>query len=567
MLLKIIKSALFPVLLVCSAGVIQAAGITHVLGAKKSLLAPASDTVNAGYYSSTTLSAVDTDLIPWNLRSGVVVFGKTGTFTSTATAVVGDILSGKTAGVAGNIITGTMPTQTLSVANDTVTAGYYAGTTLSAVDSDLIPWNLRRGVVVFGKTGTFTSTATAVVGDILSGKTAGVAGNIITGTMATQTLNVANDTVSAGYYSATTLSAVDTDLAAGNIAVGKTIFGFGGTYTSDANAAAANILNGQTAYVNGVKITGNVPAGSSVSGGNGVKTFTIPDGLYSGSKTATANDALLVAGNIKSGIAIFGITGTYTNPPPTPGVGGTWLLVPGDSSLGTRDFYVMKYEAKDVGGVPTSQAAGTPWVSIIQSLAETKCMALGAGYHLLTMDEAQTISRNIESIGWNWTGGSVGSGGLWRGHTDNAPPNTLEADITADPDDDPYTGTGNIAPSIEKRVYQLSSGQYIWDWSGNVWEWLHMTCAGGAGVGLWETTGWLEWSNAALADYEKGRAGPAGSYSSAQNAGQYYGCTATANPVLRGSNYNAGVYGGLFTILANQLPSYSADSVGFRCSR
>ena len=43
---------MFPVLLVCSAGVIQAAGITHVLGAKKSVLDPASDTVNAGLYSN-----------------------------------------------------------------------------------------------------------------------------------------------------------------------------------------------------------------------------------------------------------------------------------------------------------------------------------------------------------------------------------------------------------------------------------------------------------------------------------------------------------------------------------
>ena len=51
----------------------------------------------------------------------------------------------------------------------------------------------------------------------------------VKGSIATQTLSVLNDTVAAGYYAATTLSAVDTDLAAANILSGKTIFGFGGT--------------------------------------------------------------------------------------------------------------------------------------------------------------------------------------------------------------------------------------------------------------------------------------------------------------------------------------------------
>lgn len=50
-----------------------------------------------------------------------------------------------------------------------------------------------------------------------------------TGTIATRTLSAANETVAAGYYAATTLSAVDADLAAANIVSGKTIFGFAGS--------------------------------------------------------------------------------------------------------------------------------------------------------------------------------------------------------------------------------------------------------------------------------------------------------------------------------------------------
>lgn len=75
--------------------------------------------------------------------------------TSTNSAAVGDILLGKIAWVDGVPITGTMPTQTLAAANDTVSAGYYAATTLSAIDADLISANIKSGVNLFGVGGSF----------------------------------------------------------------------------------------------------------------------------------------------------------------------------------------------------------------------------------------------------------------------------------------------------------------------------------------------------------------------------------------------------------------------------
>ena len=296
-------------------------------------------------------------------------------------------------------------------------------------------------------------------------------------------------------------------------------------------------------------------------------TDTVNAGYYA-AKNLSDVDTDLAAGNIAVSTTIFGITGTFLNPPSSPTVGGTWLLVPGSASLGTGDFYVMKYEAKNVGGTPTSQPSGAPWVSITQTQALSSCAALGAGYHLLTMPEAQTISRSIENNGWNWTDGSAGSGGLWRGHSDNSPANSLAADVTGDPDDDPYVGTGNVAPSIEKRVHQLSTGQYLWDWSGNVYEWLGMTCVGGTGVGKWDTTvAWQEWSVAALSDYEKVRAGPAGAYTSTQNTGKYYGCTASGKAVVRGGNWADGADIGVFAFSADDAPSYSGTHLGFRCGK
>ena len=256
-----------------------------------------------------------------------------------------------------------------------------------------------------------------------------------------------------------------------------------------------------------------------------------------------------------------------TGPEP-PTVGGAWLLVPGNTALGTVDFYVQKYEARNVGSVAISTPSGSPWVSITQTESKNRCEALGPGYHLLTMAEAQTISRNIEAIGWNWDSGSVGTGGMWRGHTDNAPANSLAADVTGDPDDDYYIGTGQSGTSIERRVHQLSSGQYLWDWSGNVWEWVDMTCTAGTGAGYWYNSGgWIEWDNANLSDYEKGRAGPAGAYTATQNAGRYYGCTATGNAVFRGGYWGDGASAGVFAFNARNAPSLSVTAIGFRCGR
>jgi len=329
------------------------------------------------------------------------------------------------------------------------------------------------------------------------------------------------------------------------------------------NAALSDIVSGKTADLNcdGALETGTLPIRTLDPASD-----TVAEGYYNAT-TLAAVDADLAAANIVNGVTIFGYAGTFPALP-APDIGGTWLLVPGDAALGTRDFWVQKYEAKNVGSVPTSQPSGTPWVSITQIESKLRCEALGPGYHLLAMEEAQTISRNIENNAWNWDGGSVGSGGLWRGHTDGSPDNSLEADVTGDPDDDPYVGTGNVTPSIERRGHQLSSGQYLWDWSGNVWEWVDMTCTAGAGAGYWYDSGaYIEWDDANLSDYEKVRAGPAGAYTSAQNAGRYIGCTSTGNAGLRGGCWNIAATAGVFAFALGNIPSASYTTVGFRCAR
>ena len=85
--------------------------------------------------------------------------------------------------------------------------------------------------------------------------------------------------------------------------------------TTDANATAAEILATKTAYVNKNKITGTMPNRGQVTGTISTLTpYTIQNGYHDGSGTVSISSteaAKIIAGNIKSGVTILGVEGTY----------------------------------------------------------------------------------------------------------------------------------------------------------------------------------------------------------------------------------------------------------------
>lgn len=84
-----------------------------------------------------------------------------------------------------------------------------------------------------------------------------------------------------------------------------------GISTTDADATAADILAGKTAYVNDKKLIGTISSKSAATYTPSTTNQTITSGQYLSGAQTISGDADLIAANIKSGVNIFGVAGTF----------------------------------------------------------------------------------------------------------------------------------------------------------------------------------------------------------------------------------------------------------------
>lgn len=127
-----------------------------------------SPTIPDGLYKNATVS-FGHNLYPEFIKTGIDIYGVRGTYTNDANAVASDILSGKTAYARGSKITGNISTYsgdrsisapTISGNNlitPTISNGYYNNARLSFPKGNLSPENIKKGVNIFGVTGSMDS--------------------------------------------------------------------------------------------------------------------------------------------------------------------------------------------------------------------------------------------------------------------------------------------------------------------------------------------------------------------------------------------------------------------------
>jgi len=219
------------------------------------------------------------------------------------------------------------------------------------------------------ETGSDTGDATAVAGDIATGKTAYARGSKITGTVAEVVSGAGTSSTfhrlsrNTSYTELSVVSSFDYDdklmrqgsttitevpvatlseyigLTADKIKKDETIMNITGTYegtgidTSDATATASDIVGGKTAYVKGSKITGNVqelPLGVIFETNTVVdrpspqtivirhdsldRDYLIREDAYVGTEapySKVANAIGLTANKLKKDEVVLGITGSY----------------------------------------------------------------------------------------------------------------------------------------------------------------------------------------------------------------------------------------------------------------
>ena len=180
-----------------------------------------------------------------------------------------------------------------------------------------------------GGTASFVDDSDATLdsgGKMLDGVTAYAGGTKYTGTIETKTssdLSASGATVTApaGYYA----SAASTAVSSGSVTAPSTISGTSATVSTGTNTltlsktvsvtpsvTSAGYISSGTAGNASVSLTASVTTKAAATITPGTSNQTIASGTYLTGAQTISGDADLVAGNIKSGVTIFGVAGSLS---------------------------------------------------------------------------------------------------------------------------------------------------------------------------------------------------------------------------------------------------------------
>lgn len=287
---------------------------------------PQQITPDEGYYG---LSDVTVGAIPSQYQD-----------VSSVTAGEADVLTGKIIVTAdGSVVPGSMPnngtvSKTLDAASTsyTVPKGYHSGSgTVKIVTEEKTVTPTKSAQPITPTSGKVlskvtvnaipaayvdTTGATAAAAEILLGETAYAGGAKVTGTMpnngsVSKVLDAGTTamTIAEGYHDGTggvsivpetksvtpTKSSQTVSPTSGKVLTKVTVAAIPSQYitTTDATAAAADILSGKTAYVGGTKLTGSMKNNGAISGsidGLSGTSYAVPAGYTSGGTVSLTGD-------------------------------------------------------------------------------------------------------------------------------------------------------------------------------------------------------------------------------------------------------------------------------------
>lgn len=273
-----------------------------------------------------------------------------------------------------------------------------------------------------------------------------------------------------------------------------------------------------------------------------------------------------------------------------------YVLVPSSDGIGVNEFCVMAFEArawndlnednfvdnneidgdgcqqsscstKNWGQIsfnPGSTSEGLPWRMIDIETAKTECRSLGENFDLISNREWMAIAENIEANPNNWSNATISKDEcLKRGN------------IGID-DDCSYDATSidssPIASRNIKAYHELSNGNEIWDFSGNLAEWVSWGNERDVTVNNFFCEN--SWSELSL-DFCDGRLNPidflprnpagiaSSLYDSSLGLGKIEG--GAGGVMLRSGSFRYGEYAGIYFGSLSQSKTTARSDIGFRC--
>ena len=235
------------------------------------------------------------------------------------------------------------------------------------------------------------------------------------------------------------LQGIESGLAAGNIRSGYSIFGVSGTFTSDATAAATQILTGEIAYVKGSSVTGTMPdkTGWSSSLSYTSQSITIPKGYHDGTKTVTAS---YPSSSISGGALTLTVASSTTNP---------YTTAPSWNSTSSK----WEYSVSASRGAVSNASAGWTTKSTVIDTNSTSSTIQIPKIGISVVGGTNTLTPNF-------TVGTLGSSETWinaangTSYTTSATASTPYVKLTVSAD----TKYISITPSVTTAGYGGTGG-------------------------------------------------------------------------------------------------------------